>query len=200
MKTSKRAFDIAVSAIAIPVLALPVLGTAFAMAVATRSNPFFVQERVGYKGKLFQMIKIKTMRDEFTAAGQPLPDAQRTPRIGIWVRKTHLDELPQFLHVLKGEMSIVGPRPITPDFSIAHDPMRQEMVPGITGLAQINGSAWMSKTQMLMFDLAYGKKITLLEDLKILAASPWSVIRHRNKPHYSKTANEEDQITTPNRS
>jgi undecaprenyl phosphate N,N'-diacetylbacillosamine 1-phosphate transferase len=109
----KRAFDVAGATAGLIVSTPVIAGLAVTMAIVNRSNPFFRQERIGKDGKPFEMIKIKTMRDEFDRAGAPLPDDVRTSKLGILIRKTRLDELPQFINLIHGEMSIIGPRPLT---------------------------------------------------------------------------------------
>ncbi len=185
----KRGFDI-FAGIAGLVLASPViLATAVAMKYANGGNLFFRQERVGAGGKPFTIFKIKTMKDAFNKAGEPLPDEERLTKAGRFVRKTRLDELPQLVNVIRGDMSLVGPRPIRNIYNIAADPERMSVRPGLTGLAQINGNNKLSGEQVLDYDRHYIREIksrpalsALFYDLSVIVRTPLSLIRHADSP------------------
>lgn len=182
----KRSFDIAVSSASIVCLAVPVLSVAFTMSAVNRASPFFAQTRIGLNQRPFKLIKIKTMRDTVGSDGNPLPDEQRTTKFGVFLRRSHIDELPQLINVLRGEMSIVGPRP-APTYQqvTTSNRKRHEVRPGITGLAQISGANGLDTDQKLDLDEQYIDKRGFLFDLLIIAKTPLSIIRDYKQPHYN---------------
>jgi lipopolysaccharide/colanic/teichoic acid biosynthesis glycosyltransferase len=185
----KRIFDISVSGAGIAVLAMPVLGVAFTMAAVNRSGPFFVQERIGKDGNPFRIIKIKTMNDARDESGRLLPDDQRVSTLGIWLRKSRIDELPQLINVFKGDMSIVGPRPVTAHVPvIAADEKRRRALPGLTGPAQIAGKNGLMAEEILELDHGYIDHHSFGGDLKIMLLTPLSLIKNIKTPHYNKDA------------
>ena len=138
---------------------------------ANSGKPFFVQVRPGLNGRLFKIIKFKTMNDRKSADGNLLPDAERLTKIGSFVRKTSFDELPQLLNVLKGDMSIVGPRPLLPEYLHLYNALQQrrhEVKPGITGWAQVNGRNAISWEQKFDYDVWYVMNCSLTLDIRIL--------------------------------
>lgn len=141
------------------------------LAIANKGKPFFLQRRPGKNGKLFKVIKYKTMNDRKDASGQLLPDADRLTPIGNWVRKTSVDEVPQLLNVLKGDMSIIGPRPLLEEYLPLYDETqkkRHNVRPGITGWAQVNGRNAISWKQRFEYDVWYVNNVSFALDLKIL--------------------------------
>lgn len=141
------------------------------LATANKGTPFFVQQRPGKNGKTFYVIKFKTMRDALDTRGEQLPDDQRLTRIGKWVRSTSLDEIPQLISVIKGDMSLVGPRPLLMEYATLYSTaqkQRHEVKPGITGWAQINGRNAISWKQKFEYDVWYVKNLSFGLDLKIL--------------------------------
>jgi len=139
--------------------------------IANQGKPFFYQLRPGKKNKIFKIIKFKTMNDKKDIDGKLLPDAERLTKIGNFVRKTSLDELPQLINVLKGEMSLIGPRPLLPEYLPLYNEtqkMRHEVRPGITGWAQVNGRNAISWSQKFEFDVWYVNHVSFLLDCKIL--------------------------------
>lgn len=143
------------------------------------SPVLFRQTRPGKDGKPFQMLKFRTMRDAIDASGNPLPDADRLTRLGIKLRSTSLDELPELWNVLKGEMSLVGPRPLLMDYLPLYDDdqaRRHEVKPGVTGWAQINGRNAISWEEKFKLDVWYVDNRGLLLDFKILWATVKKVI------------------------
>ncbi len=142
-----------------------------ALFIANKGKPFFFQLRPGKNEKLFKIIKFKTMTDEKDALGALLPDSKRLTTVGKFVRKTSLDEIPQLINVLKGDMSFVGPRPLLikylPYYS-DREKFRHTVRPGITGLAQINGRNTLNWNNRLKLDIYYVKNISLLLDIKII--------------------------------
>lgn len=138
---------------------------------ANQGKPFFCQLRPGKDGKVFRIIKFKTMNEKKDASGNLLPNAQRLTKIGIFIRKTSLDEIPQLLNVIKGDMSLIGPRPLLPEYLpfYTNEEMNRHLVrPGITGLAQINGRNTISWDDRFAFDIRYVENITFLNDVSII--------------------------------
>ncbi len=135
------------------------------------AGAFFFQERPGKDGKIFNVIKFKTMTDERDAEGNLLPDAARLTKVGRFVRSTSIDELPQLINVLKGDMALIGPRPLLPQYLPLYSPeqaRRHEVRPGITGWAQINGRNAISWTKKFEYDVWYVDHCSFLLDLKIV--------------------------------
>ncbi len=142
------------------------------ISVSLKGSPFFFQARPGKDGHVFFLVKFKTMLDLRGQDGDFLPDENRIFSLGKFIRKTSLDELPQLINVLKGEMSIVGPRPLLVEYLplyTDYQSQRHSVRPGITGLAQINGRNTISWEKKFEYDVWYVKNLTLALDLKILA-------------------------------
>lgn len=138
---------------------------------ANHGKPFFFQTRPGINEKTFSIIKFKTMNDKKNSEGNLLPDAQRLTKIGSFVRKISLDELPQLINVLKGDMSIIGPRPLLPEYLPLYNETqsrRHEVKPGITGWAQVNGRNAISWSQKFEFDVWYVDNVSFVIDCKIV--------------------------------
>lgn len=139
--------------------------------IANDGKPFFFQLRPGKNGKIFKIIKFKTMSDKKDSLGELLSDSERLTKAGKFVRKTSLDEIPQLLNVLKGDMSLIGPRPLLPQYLPLYNEFqnkRHEVRPGITGWAQVNGRnaiSWMKKFE---FDVEYVDSLSFKLDVKIL--------------------------------
>ncbi|MBR4379790.1 MAG: sugar transferase [Bacteroidaceae bacterium] len=134
------------------------------------AGAFFMQERPGKDAKIFKVIKFKTMTDERDADGNLLPDAERLTKVGKFVRSTSIDELPQLINVLKGDMSFIGPRPLLPKYLKLYTPeqmRRHEVRPGITGWAQIHGRNELPFTERFKYDVYYVDHLTFAFDLKI---------------------------------
>jgi lipopolysaccharide/colanic/teichoic acid biosynthesis glycosyltransferase len=160
-------FSLAALLFALPliILILP------SIAVSNRGPVFFTQERSGYKGRSFRLIKIKTMNDRRDNKGSLLPDSDRLTPVGKFIRSLSLDELPQLLNVLKGDMSIVGPRPLLTDYlSLYSDRQarRHDVKPGITGWAQVKGRNSISWEEKFEQDVWYVDNVSFLLDIKIL--------------------------------
>ena len=168
----KRFFDFWIALIALivisPVLLLVIIWLHFANKGA---GAFFFQERPGKDAKIFKVIKFKTMTDERDADGKLLPDAERLTKVGKFVRSTSIDELPQLINVLKGDMSLIGPRPLRVYYLPLYSPKqarRHEVRPGITGWAQCNGRNAISWTEKFKLDVWYVDNCTLWLDIKII--------------------------------
>ena len=176
----KRALDIVVSLGALVVLSPLILGIALLIRHQMGSPVLFRQTRPGLHGQPFEMIKFRTMLDAFDQDARPLPDAERLTPLGRWLRATSLDELPELWNVLKGEMSLVGPRPLLMEYLPLYTPAqarRHEVRPGITGWAQVNGRNALSWEEKFALDVWYVDNQSLWLDLKILASTLWKVLK-----------------------
>jgi lipopolysaccharide/colanic/teichoic acid biosynthesis glycosyltransferase len=176
----KRAFDIAVSASALIILA-PVL-SAVGLMVRLRMGPpaLFRQVRPGLNGRPFELVKFRTMQDAIGDDGSPMPDAERLTQFGRWLRATSLDELPELWNVLRGEMSLVGPRPLLMDYLPLYSPeqsRRHEVRPGITGWAQVNGRNAISWERKFELDVWYVDRHSLWLDLKIIVITLGRILK-----------------------
>jgi sugar transferase EpsL len=176
----KRFFDIVVAA-AMLILALPLMAaTALAVRLALGSPVLLRQTRPGLHGLRFTFYKFRTMTEERDAEGLLLPDASRLTPLGLWLRSTSLDELPQLLNVVRGDMSLVGPRPLLMEYLPLYSPRqarRHEVRPGITGWAQVNGRNAISWEQKFDFDVWYVDHQCFALDLRILAMTVMRVFR-----------------------
>ena len=180
MTILKRVFDICVSAIALSLLAPVFMGTAILVRVKLGSPILFRQVRPGLYGQPFNMMKFRTMTDERNSQGELLPDAQRLTSFGKFLRSSSLDELPELLNVLKGDMSLVGPRPLLMEYLplySAEQSRRHHVKPGITGWAQINGRNAISWEQKFALDVWYVDNQSVLLDIKILCLTVWKVFK-----------------------
>lgn len=167
----KPAIDFCASLIVLIVLFPILLGASILLFIVNDGKPFFFQLRPGKYGKLFKIIKFKTMNDKKDNNGILLPDIYRLTKIGQLVRKTSLDELPQLINVLKGDMSLIGPRPLLPEYLPLYNETqnrRHEVKPGITGWAQVNGRNAISWSQKFEYDVWYVNHVSFLLDCKIV--------------------------------
>lgn len=147
------------------------------------AGAFFFQERPGKDGKIFKVIKFKTMTDERDDDGDLLPDTQRLTKVGRFIRSTSIDELPQLINVLKGDMSFIGPRPLLIDFLplySAEQARRHDVYPGITGWAQINGRNTMKYSKKFEYDVWYVDNLSFWLDLKIFWITVLNVIKKKD--------------------
>ena len=176
----KRLVDIMVSALGIVVLSPVFLIIGLLVALDLGRPVLFVQERIGLYGKPFYLYKFRTMRDAVSPSGELLPDAQRLTRFGRILRSTSLDELPELINVLVGQMSLVGPRPLLPEYLdryTSEQARRHEVKPGITGWAQVNGRNSLTWEERFRLDVWYVDNWSILLDLKILLMTIITVIR-----------------------
>lgn len=176
----KPTLDLLLAVFAFLILSPIFLAVTVGLFVANHGKPFFFQLRPGKDGRIFRIIKFKTMNDRKDAAGQLLPDAERITPVGAFVRKTSLDEIPQLLNVIKGEMSLVGPRPLLPSYlELYNDFQRQRnnVKPGITGWAQVNGRNAISWEKKFEYDVWYVHNISFLLDVKILLMTVLKVFK-----------------------
>ena len=168
---SKYFFDISLTIFLLTVLSPLILLITISITINNLGNPFFIQKRPGKSEKIFKLIKFKTMNDKKGKDGKLLPDAQRLTKIGGFLRKTSLDELPQLINVLKGDMSLVGPRPLLIEYLPLYndEQKRRHLVkPGITGWAQVNGRNAITWEDKFKLDVWYVDNQSLWLDLKIL--------------------------------
>lgn len=168
----KRVFDFIISLIALLLIGWFLIIIAIWLHFANKgAGVFFFQERPGKDGKIFKVIKYKTMTDEQDAEGNLLPDAQRLTKVGSFVRSTSIDELPQLINVLKGDMALIGPRPLMPAYLPLYSKeqmRRHEVRPGISGWAQCHGRNTISWKQKFEYDVWYVDHCTLWTDIKII--------------------------------
>ena len=169
---SKRILDIVAATAALLFFMFPLLALALLVRLKLGGPVLFVQQRPGRHGKPFKMVKFRTMRDAFDAEGAPLPDAERMTAFGKLLRATSLDELPELWNVLRGDMSLVGPRPLLMEYLTlysAQQQRRHEVRPGVTGLAQVSGRNALSWEEKFKLDVWYVDNRSLWLDLKIIA-------------------------------
>lgn len=177
---SKRIFDLCAAALALLVLSPVLLVTALVVWIGLGSPIIFGQKRPGYKAKIFTIYKFRSMRDAKDKDGKLLPDSERLTRLGRILRSTSIDELPELFNVLKGEMSIVGPRPLLIAYLERYSPeqaRRHNMLPGITGWAQVNGRNALSWEEKFALDVWYVDHWSFWLDIKILFMSVWKVLK-----------------------
>ena len=177
----KRVFDFCISLMALVMLSPLLLMVAIWLHFANKgAGVFFFQERPGKDAKLFRIVKFKTMTDERDAEGKLLPDAQRLTKVGRLVRSTSIDELPQLINVIKGDMALIGPRPLMPKYLplYSEEQMRRhEVRPGISGWAQCHGRNSISWTEKFKLDVWYVDHCTLWTDLKVIWITIQKVVK-----------------------
>lgn len=177
----KRVFDFLLSLMALIVLSplfivLIIVGT-----IKMKGNPFFTQERPGKDEKIFKLIKFRSMSEEKDKEGNYLPDDVRLTKYGKTLRSTSLDELPELINILKGDMAIVGPRPLLVQYLPLYNEEqrhRHDVRPGLTGLAQVNGRNLLSWQDKFRYDIEYVNNITLIGDIKIILKTVKNVLTH----------------------
>ena len=170
-KFSKRLIDLIGSFTGLLLLSPLLLIVTICLFIANKGKPFFFQQRPGKNGKTFTIMKFKTMNDKKDDEGNLLPDARRLTKVGVFIRKTSLDEIPQLINVIKGDMSIIGPRPLMIrylPFYTDKEQLRHTVKPGITGLAQVNGRNSLKWDERLALDVVYVENFSFRQDLKIL--------------------------------
>lgn len=176
----KRIIDFIISFMGL-ILILPILFLiTIILAIVNRGNPFFIQARPGLNEKIFRLYKFRTMRDLYDKDGNLLPDKERITRVGRMVRALSLDELLQLVNILKGDMSLVGPRPLLVKYLPLYNETqrrRHQVRPGITGWAQVNGRNSLNWEEKFVLDVWYVDNISLFLDMKILAYTILKVIR-----------------------
>ena len=176
----KRLFDLIVALVALVVLSPVLLVLALVVAVSLGRPVIFSQVRPGRDARPFRMFKFRTMRDATTPTGEPLPDEERLTAVGRFLRGTSLDELPELWNVLKGDMSLVGPRPLLMQYLPLYTPSqarRHEVRPGITGWAQVNGRNALSWEEKFTLDVWYVDNVSFGLDVRVLARTVGQVLR-----------------------
>lgn len=176
----KRALDLVLLAVFSPLIILATLTVALLVRLRLGAPVLFIQERPGLHGKTFHMLKFRSMTEDRDDQGRLRPDAQRLPAFGKFLREASLDELPELWNVLVGDMSLVGPRPLLPEYLplySAEQNRRHEVRPGVTGWAQVNGRNALSWEEKFRLDVWYVDNRSLWLDLKILAMTVLSVFR-----------------------
>ena len=167
----KSFFDFMAAFIGLIVLSPLIIVITILLFILNNGKPFYFQNRPGYKEKIFRIIKFKTMNDKKNEAGELLPDFERTTLVGKFIRKTSIDEIPQLINVFLGHMSLVGPRPLLPEYLPLYNEnqkRRHDVKPGITGWAQINGRNSILWTKKFEHDVWYVDNASILLDMKIL--------------------------------
>jgi len=180
---SKRVFDITFTSIGL-IIIFPILFIVAILVLWKHGKPIiFTQKRPGYKGKPFNIYKFRTMTNKKDEQGNLLPDGQRITKLGHFLRSTSLDELPELFNVLRGEMSLVGPRPLLMqylDLYTDYQARRHHVLPGITGWAQINGRNTLTWEEKFNYDVWYVENWSFWLDIKILWITFWKVIKHED--------------------
>ncbi len=167
----KRVIDIAISITVLLVFSPILLVVSIVLYISNDGAIFFTQTRVGKNDTLFKLVKFKSMNDKKDENGELLKDVERLTKFGLFIRKTSLDELPQVFNILKGQMSVVGPRPLLVEYLPyynEHHKRRHEVKPGITGLAQVNGRNGLTFGQRFDYDVAYVDSFNFIKDVVIL--------------------------------
>jgi len=180
----KRFLDFCIALVALICISPILLVVAIWLHFANKgAGAFFTQERPGWHGKIFKVIKFKTMTDERDANGELLPDAQRLTKVGRFVRSTSIDELPQLINVLKGDMALIGPRPLLVQYLPLYSPeqaRRHEVRPGISGWAQCHGRNAISWTEKFKLDVWYVDHLSLWTDLKVIIITIKNVLMRKD--------------------
>lgn len=180
-KYIKRQLDFFLSSVAVLVLSPVIFVTAWLVRVKLGRPVLFIQERPGRDGKIFHILKFRTMSNARDENGELLPDGQRLPKFGEILRKTSMDELPELLNIIKGDMSMVGPRPLLVRYLPRYNERqkhRHDVRPGLTGLAQVSGRNRITWEDKLEDDVQYIEKITFLRDAKILIKTMAVIFKH----------------------
>ncbi|WP_419870104.1 sugar transferase [Chryseobacterium sp. CT-SW4] len=188
----KRLLDFIIAFVGLIILSPIFIIVMVGLYFANEGKPFFFQARPGLHEKIFKIIKFKTMNDKKDVDGNLLSDAERLTSIGAFVRKTSLDELPQLINVLKGDMAIIGPRPLLPQYLPLYNETqkrRHEVRPGITGWAQVNGRNAISWTKKFELDVWYVDNLSFLTDCKVFFTTFKKVFK-------SEGISQEGQVTT----
>lgn len=175
----KRVLDVIVSGCSLIVLFPFLVIFSIVGAIAMRGNPFFCQERPGKDGRIFKLIKFRSMSNKKNRDGELLPDASRLNAYGKFIRKFSIDELPELINIFIGDMSIVGPRPLAVIYLPYYNDIekhRHDVCPGLTGLAQVNGRNALNWPDRFAFDVEYVNNITFINDLKIILKTVGKVL------------------------
>lgn len=191
----KRTLDFILSTIALVLLSPLLAGLILGGSIAMRGNPFFIQKRPGKNEKIFKLIKFRTMSNRKDQNGNLLPDEMRLTAYGKFLRKTSLDELPELLNIIAGDCSIVGPRPLVPEYIPYYtkaEHHRHDVRPGLTGLAQVNGRSFLSWEEIFAYDLEYIENMSFAADTKIFFETIKKVIGRKNVADVSLARKDKD--------
>lgn len=195
----KRFFDFVLSLMALIVLLPIFIVLIITGAIVMKGNPFFTQERPGKDEKIFKLIKFRTMTNEKDKYGKLLPDAERSTKYGAFLRNTSIDELPELINILKGDMSIIGPRPLMVrylPYYTKEERLRHAVRPGLTGYAQVHGRNSVTWDERFKLDVTYVNKITLVGDIKVLFDTVITVLK-REGIELEDLGNLDDYRTLP---
>lgn len=193
----KRSLDFVLALIILLLTSPVIVILTFILSIANNGKPFFFQVRPGLNGRLFEIVKFRTMNDKKDENGNLLRDSKRLTRVGGLIRKTSLDELPQLWNVLKGDMSLIGPRPLLPEYLphyTAQHKRRHSVRPGITGLAQVNGRNTMKFSERFNQDVLYVENLSFKLDVKIIILTLKSVIFKSSTIVNGQTVDEVDDL------
>lgn len=182
-KYIKRAIDVFISLITIIILLPIFIIVAIVGFFKMKGTPFFFQDRPGKNGKIFKLVKFRSMSNEKDKDGKLLPDSKRLTNYGIFLRKTSIDELPELFNILKGDMSIVGPRPLAVEYLPYYNDFekkRHDVRPGLTGLAQVNGRNAVNWPERFAYDIEYVNNISFFLDFKIILRTIQTVFKRSN--------------------
>lgn len=191
-RAAKRVLDVVAAGAALVVLSPVLAAAALAVRLRLGAPVLFAQRRPGLGGRPFTMLKLRTMRDATGPDGRPLPDAERLTPLGRFLRASSIDELPELVNVLRGEMSLVGPRPLLMEYLPLYTPeqaRRHDVPPGITGWAQVNGRNAISWDEKFRLDTWYAEHCSLGLDLRILFLTVWKIVRREgiSQPGHATT-------------
>lgn len=198
----KRIIDFFAAAFGLLILSPIFIVVMIGLFFANDGKPFFFQKRPGLYHRIFKIIKFKTMNDKKDENGKLLPDAERLTKIGAFVRKTSLDEIPQLINVLKGDMSLVGPRPLLVKYLpyyTKRERLRHSVRPGITGLAQVNGRNNVTWDDKLEMDVQYVENLSFINDVKVILKTIQNVIAQKDIVVASSESNDLDVIRRDNK-
>lgn len=179
----KRVLDFTLALVGLLFLSPIFIIVTLGLYVVNQGKPFFFQERPGKNERIFKIIKFKSMNDKKDAQGNLLPDAERLTKVGTFVRKTSLDEIPQLINVLKGDMSLIGPRPLLVQYLpyyTEREKLRHTVRPGITGLAQVNGRNNPNWDNKLEYDAVYVENLSFKNDFKIFFKTIKNVLKQKD--------------------
>lgn len=199
-KFFKSLIDFFIALVGLVVLSPLLLVVSLLLAIANKGNPFFLQKRPGKGERIFKIVKFRTMTNEKDRNKNLLPDEDRLTGVGKMVRKTSIDEIPQLINVLKGDMSLIGPRPLLPEYLSLYNEFqkqRHQVKPGITGWAQVNGRNTITWDKKFEYDVYYVKNISFKLDVvilfltikKVLSSADVSAKDHISMPKFSKGEN-----------
>ena len=194
----KRVFDLFIALVALLLIGWFIIIVAIWLHFANKgAGAFFTQDRPGKDAKIFRVIKFKTMTDERDTDGNLLPDAQRLTKVGRFVRSTSVDELPQLINILKGDMSLIGPRPLLPEYLWVFGEFqkrRMEVRPGITGWAQVHGRNHLKLSKKFEYDVWYVDNCSLWLDIKIIWMTVMNVLKREDVGEGSADMNDIDDL------